>query len=525
MSESHYELLGVESDASKDEIRSAYRERIEDLRGKVENGRSDQVRNGARAETARLNSAWQVLADPFQRQRYDTELTGGSDGTEAEEEDEEEEEEAAPAPARRRGLFEPRERDGKGRPQRREPVGVPGAEPAPLGRRLAALGIDVLTMGAVFLGVTSLLVSVASDSVGAIILLVTALFVLFNAYFVFPTARSGQTLGKRFTHIMVVDADTGELPTWRRASLRYIVPIVLVIGLPGSLGLMGALLFGISWVLIDTRDRADGPSRPDPRRSRPLPARTTSVGSVLPRRHVGEVSMKYVYAFEEGGKDQKYLLGGKGANLAEMTNLGLPVPPGFTITTEACNAYMAAGDRLPDGLMDEVAAALETLEGKMGKRLGDDADPLLVSVRSGAPFSMPGMMDTVLNLGLNDRSVGGLAKQTGNERFAYDSYRRFVQMFGKIVLDIDGELFEDELEKLRHAARSRNRSRAVGVGPRRAGRDVQGHRQAGSRRRLPAGPQGAARATRSRPSSRAGTASARATTAASRASPTTSAPP
>ena len=160
--------------------------------------------------------------------------------------------------------------------------------------------------------------------------------------------------------------------------------------------------------------------------------------------------MKYVYAFEEGGKDQKYLLGGKGANLAEMTNLGLPVPPGFTITTEACKSYMAAGDRLPDGLMDEVATALETLEGKMGKRLGDDADPLLVSVRSGAPFSMPGMMDTVLNLGLNDRSVGGLAKQTGNERFAYDSYRRFVQMFGKIVLDIDGELFEDELEKLRH---------------------------------------------------------------------------
>jgi pyruvate,orthophosphate dikinase len=160
--------------------------------------------------------------------------------------------------------------------------------------------------------------------------------------------------------------------------------------------------------------------------------------------------MKYVYAFEEGSKDQKFLLGGKGANLAEMTNLGLTVPPGFTITTEACKAYMAVGDRLPDGLMDEVAAALETLESKMGKRLGDDADPLLVSVRSGAPFSMPGMMDTVLNLGLNDKSVGGLAKQTSNERFAYDSYRRFVQMFGKIVLGIDGELFENELEKLRH---------------------------------------------------------------------------
>jgi pyruvate, orthophosphate dikinase len=160
--------------------------------------------------------------------------------------------------------------------------------------------------------------------------------------------------------------------------------------------------------------------------------------------------MKFVFAFEEGSKDQKFLLGGKGANLAEMTNLGLPVPPGFTITTEACKAYMAAGDRLPDGLMDEVADALAWLESKMDKRLGADDDPLLVSVRSGAPFSMPGMMDTVLNLGLNDRSVGGLAKQTNNERFAYDSYRRFVQMFGKIVLGIDGELFEDELEKLRH---------------------------------------------------------------------------
>ncbi|HUF83288.1 MAG TPA: pyruvate, phosphate dikinase [Acidimicrobiia bacterium] len=159
--------------------------------------------------------------------------------------------------------------------------------------------------------------------------------------------------------------------------------------------------------------------------------------------------MKFVHAFEEGSKEQKYLLGGKGANLAEMTNLGLPVPPGFTITTEACNAYMAGGDTLPDGLMDEVAAALTALEEKMGKRLGDEADPLLVSVRSGAPFSMPGMMDTVLNLGLNDASVKGLAKQTDNERFALDSYRRFVQMFGKIVLDIDGELFEEALTELR----------------------------------------------------------------------------
>src|SRR4051794_34929819 len=166
--------------------------------------------------------------------------------------------------------------------------------------------------------------------------------------------------------------------------------------------------------------------------------------------------MRYVHAFEEGSKDQKYLLGGKGANLAEMTKLGLPVPPGFTITTEACNAYMDGGETLPAGLMDEVAESLVALEGKMGKRLGDPIDPLLVSVRSGAPFSMPGMMDTVLNLGLNDVSVGGLARQTGNERFAYDSYRRFVQMFGKIVLDVPGDHFEDALHDLLEARKLTN---------------------------------------------------------------------
>jgi pyruvate,orthophosphate dikinase len=156
----------------------------------------------------------------------------------------------------------------------------------------------------------------------------------------------------------------------------------------------------------------------------------------------------YVFAFEEGSKEQKFLLGGKGANLAEMTIIGLPVPPGFTITTEACNAYMAGGNTLPDGLMDEVAAARAVLESKMNKQLGAASDPLLVSVRSGAPFSMPGMMDTVLNLGLNDESVRGLADQTGNERFAYDSYRRFVQMFGKIVLDVPGDHFEAKLHEL-----------------------------------------------------------------------------
>jgi pyruvate, orthophosphate dikinase len=155
---------------------------------------------------------------------------------------------------------------------------------------------------------------------------------------------------------------------------------------------------------------------------------------------------KFVYDFNEGNKDMKDLLGGKGANLAEMTNIGLPVPPGFTITTKACLAYLEPG-RFPDGLMAEVEEHLEGLEKAMGKRLGDDADPLLVSVRSGAKFSMPGMMDTVLNLGLNDTSVQGLLKQTGNERFAWDSFRRFVQMFGKIVLGIDADRFEERLDE------------------------------------------------------------------------------
>jgi len=155
---------------------------------------------------------------------------------------------------------------------------------------------------------------------------------------------------------------------------------------------------------------------------------------------------KYVYDFAEGNKDLKDLLGGKGANLAEMTNIGLPVPPGFTITTEACRAYLADG-REPDGLRDEIADHLERLEAGIGRRLGDPADPLLVSVRSGAKFSMPGMMETVLNVGLNDESVHGLAAQSGSERFAWDSYRRLIQMFGKIVLGIDGERFDDALEE------------------------------------------------------------------------------
>src|SRR5436190_8242009 len=154
---------------------------------------------------------------------------------------------------------------------------------------------------------------------------------------------------------------------------------------------------------------------------------------------------KYVYDFSEGNKDMKDLLGGKGANLAEMTNMGLHVPPGFTATTAACLTSLAEG-RWPDGLEPEVEEHLQGLEKAMGKTLGDQSDPLLVSVRSGAKFSMPGMMDTVLNLGLNDDSVEGLASQTGNERFAWDSYRRFVQMFGKIVLDIPADRFEERLD-------------------------------------------------------------------------------
>jgi len=165
---------------------------------------------------------------------------------------------------------------------------------------------------------------------------------------------------------------------------------------------------------------------------------------------------KYVYDFEEGNKDMKYLLGGKGANLAEMTNMGLPVPHGFTVTCEACNAYRAAGRQFPDGMLDEVGEHLRALEQKMGRRLGDPGDPLLVSVRSGAPFSMPGMMDTVLNLGLNDDSVDGLAKQTGSERFAWDSYRRLLQMFGKTVLGIDGDQFEDAIDHAKERKGVRN---------------------------------------------------------------------
>ncbi|WP_214401595.1 pyruvate, phosphate dikinase [Pseudonocardia lacus] len=168
----------------------------------------------------------------------------------------------------------------------------------------------------------------------------------------------------------------------------------------------------------------------------------------------------YVWAFAEGGKDLKDLLGGKGANLAEMTNLGLPVPPGFTITTEACRVYLSTGTQPPElaGQIDEHLAELERV---MGRRLGDPADPLLVSVRSGAKFSMPGMMETVLDIGLNDDSVRGLARVSGDERFAWDSYRRLVQMFGTTVLGIADEDFDDALDA---AKRARGTTDDLGLG-------------------------------------------------------------
>jgi pyruvate, orthophosphate dikinase len=164
---------------------------------------------------------------------------------------------------------------------------------------------------------------------------------------------------------------------------------------------------------------------------------------------------KLVYDFTEGNKNLKDLLGGKGANLAEMTNLGLPVPPGFIITTDACRYYLQNGST-PDGLDAEVSEHLRQLEEKMGRRLGDHADPLLVSVRSGAKFSMPGMMETVLNIGLSDESVHGLAKQAGSERFAWDSYRRLIQMFGKTVLDIEGGDFEHAIDSAKKAKGTKN---------------------------------------------------------------------
>src|SRR5437868_8675326 len=160
---------------------------------------------------------------------------------------------------------------------------------------------------------------------------------------------------------------------------------------------------------------------------------------------------KWVYLFEEGDGDERALLGGKGAGLADMTRAGLPVPPGFIVTTEVCNAYYTNGKNFPEGMWEQVIEGLREVETKTGKKFGDPDNPLLVSVRSGAKVSMPGMMDTVLNLGLTDAVTEGLARLTGNERFVYDSYRRLINMFGDVVMGVDHEHFEHELSEVKKA--------------------------------------------------------------------------
>ena len=160
---------------------------------------------------------------------------------------------------------------------------------------------------------------------------------------------------------------------------------------------------------------------------------------------------KYVYSFggstADGNGKMKDTLGGKGAGLAEMSRAGVPVPPGFTISTEVCNLFFENGNKVPKEVDDQIRAALKKLEGEIGKKLGDAKDPLLLSVRSGAKFSMPGMMNTILNLGLNDATTEGLAKKTGNARFAYDCYRRFIQMFGEVAFEVDMALFDHAFDE------------------------------------------------------------------------------
>jgi pyruvate, orthophosphate dikinase len=189
----------------------------------------------------------------------------------------------------------------------------------------------------------------------------------------------------------------------------------------------------------------------------PAVARSTRVrGGPSAGSRRGGGAHRWVYLFEDGDATMRDLLGGKGAGVAEMTRAGLPVPPGFTITTEACNAFYDAEQTFPEGMWDQVLRALAETERKTGKRFGDARNPLLVSVRSGAKFSMPGMMDTVLNLGLNAETLTGLAELTGDERFAKDAYRRFIQLFSKIVLDVNGDLFEHQLAEVKTASRAKS---------------------------------------------------------------------
>src|SRR5688572_33310518 len=183
-----------------------------------------------------------------------------------------------------------------------------------------------------------------------------------------------------------------------------------------------------------------------------MPKKRSSMGNAA---KVGKSPKKHVYFFgagkADGNRTMKDLLGGKGAGLAEMTNAGLPVPPGFTITTEVCNIYYKEKNKIPSAIDREIQVHVAKLEKAAGATLGSTGNPLLVSVRSGAKFSMPGMMDTILNLGLNDKSVEGLKARTSNGRFAYDSYRRFMQMFGSVVLEIPKDAFEHEFEAVKRA--------------------------------------------------------------------------
>lgn len=158
---------------------------------------------------------------------------------------------------------------------------------------------------------------------------------------------------------------------------------------------------------------------------------------------------KYVYKFAEGNKDMREILGGKGANLAEMARLGFPVPNGFTISTEACTKYYDDGKQIAQEIQDQINEHIAWLEKENGKKFGDESEPLLVSVRSGARASMPGMMDTILNLGLNDVAVEGFAKKTNNPRFAYDSYRRFIQMYSDVVMEVSKKEFEAKIDALK----------------------------------------------------------------------------
>src|ERR1700680_2440593 len=177
-----------------------------------------------------------------------------------------------------------------------------------------------------------------------------------------------------------------------------------------------------------------------------------SGNGTTPRRRTAH---RWVYLFEEGDASMRDLLGGKGAGVAEMTRAGLPVPPGFTITTQACNAFYEGGQKFPNGMWEQVLAALQETERKTGKQFGDARNPLLVSVRSGAKFSLPGTMDTVLHLGLNATTLEGLAKLTNDRRFALDAYRRFIQLFSKIVLGVDGALFEEALDAVKRRRRAK----------------------------------------------------------------------